>query len=84
MIQPASTIFHTEIHTITHDSEFSSALTCKMKTMELVCHDIVASSGAVSAVYAPFPTHGGINDGDAREPERRNRRDQQLDLLGQG
>jgi hypothetical protein len=28
----------------------SSAPTCKMQTMELVCHDIVASSGAVLAM----------------------------------
>jgi hypothetical protein len=52
--------------------------------MELVFHNVVVSCGATLAVYAPFATHGGTNDGNPREPECRNRRDQQLDLLGQG
>jgi hypothetical protein len=50
--------------------------------MELVFHAIVVSCGAVLTVYALFATHGGTKDGDAGQPDRRNRRDQQLDFLG--
>jgi hypothetical protein len=33
--------------------------------MELVSHDLVAFSGAVLTVEAPFATHGGTKNGDA-------------------
>jgi predicted RNA-binding Zn-ribbon protein involved in translation (DUF1610 family) len=40
--------------------------------MELVSLHIVASCGAVLAVYAPLATHGGTKNGDAGNSDRQS------------